>query len=183
VVLCAALIVLAVALILLPQPFSLALTSAFEWLGIRRDVGSAAHAAESQLVRPAPVAPSKAPEPELQPEIADTTQTTIAALTVQPALPEGVAPAAPSEPAGLTPAEVARVEEPQLARVRVIVQPPAKVWLDDQPAGDAAPELELSAPAGDHVIGVGDEHGQVQRRDVQLSADKPNEVRFELAQP
>lgn len=183
VVLCAALIVLAVAIILLPQPFSLALAPALERLGIRRDVSSAAHSAESQLVRPAPVTPTKAPEPELQPELADPPETTVAALTVQPASPEGLAAHASSEPAEVAAPEADRAEEPQLTRVRVIVQPPAKVWLDDQPAGDAAPELELSAPAGDHVIGVGDEHGQVQRRNVQLSADKPNLVRFELAQP
>jgi serine/threonine protein kinase len=163
------------------------LAPVLERLGLRRDFAVSARAAANQLVRPAPVAPSTAKDDGASENgaghdgSAATTETTFDALTVPPALPDGVElnaedtvrrnPQPPVQPA---------TKSSRLARVRVHVQPPAKVWLDDQPSGDAKPELELSVPAGEHVIGVGDEHGQVQRRNVELNTDKLNVVRFEL---
>jgi len=169
---------------LFPQSVELVpqLTAVLERLGVRDDFAASARAAASQLVRPAPVAPSPALGGEDSASASASangagragsvdTETTFDALTVPPALPDGVN------------AEPAKRDEPPpaaKARLRVHVRPSAKVWLDDQPSGDAQPDLELSVPPGEHVIGVGDEHGQVQRRNVQLSADKVNVVRFEL---
>ena len=187
---------LAAYLAFFPQSLQLALM--IERLGVSSDLAASARAAASQFVRPAPTAPSRAHEVAPQENSAGqhspagTTETTFEALTVPPAVPDGVEPSAPSQPAAtpLAPArpESASVERAAppptkanpLARVRVFARPAAKVWLDDQPSGDADPEIELSVPPGAHVIGVGDEHGQVQRRNVQLSAESENVVRFEL---
>jgi hypothetical protein len=161
-----------------------------ERLGLSSDVAVSAHAAANQLVRPAPVAPSTAKDDGAsdngagQHGSAATTETTFDALTVPPALPDGIEikdtvrrdPPVKHDQPPVQPA----TKPSRLARVRIHAQPPAKVWLDDQPSGDAKPELELSVPAGAHVIGVGDEHGQVQRRNVELTTDKLNVVRFEL---
>lgn len=147
-----------------------------ERLGLDRQLAESARLAASQLVRPAQPAPPVVPEPTGvagQMGAGETPPATFEALAVPPS-GDAAAPARQLEKA--TPAST----KAQLARVRVLVQPPAKVWLDDQLSGAAAPELELSVPAGAHVIGVGDEHGQVQRRNVHVSADKPNVVRFEL---
>jgi hypothetical protein len=171
------------------------LVPTLERLGISHDFAESARAAASQLVRPAPVTPAAAPDSKSssaagQQAVDDSTETTFEALSVPPALPDGVAPKEPTKPtaaaAGSTSAKSAQPtpaasKQPHgLARVRVHVKPAAKVWVDDLPSGDATPELELSISVGSHVIGVGDEHGQVQRRSVELSAEKLNVVRFEL---
>jgi serine/threonine protein kinase len=192
--LCALLLAVVTCLAFFPQSLQQVpqLVPVLERLGFRSDLGVSARAAANQLVRPAPVAPSTAKDDGAtgngagQHGSAATTETTFDALTVPPALPDGVElnvdqgtvrrdPAKHDQP----PAQPA-LKASTLARVRVHVQPPAKVWLDDQPSGDAKPELELNIPAGAHVIGVGDEHGQVQRRNVELTTDKLNVVRFEL---
>ena len=198
--LCALLLAFVTCLAFFPQSLQVVpqLGAVLERLGISREFAASASAAASQLVRPAPVVPSSpATDPAASAKgagglgSAEMTETTFDALTVPPSLPDGVAPSKPREPAAAPAAraESAKRDQPPaqpittastLARVRVYAQPPAKVWLDDQPSGDATPELELSVPAGAHVLGVGDEHGQVQRRNVELATDKLNVVRFEL---
>jgi len=186
--LCALLLAVVTCLAFFPQSLQHVpqLAPVLERFGLSNDFAVAAN----QLVRPAPVAPSTAKDHGASGNGAgqpgsDATETTFDALTVPPALPNGVEPTA--EPTvrrdaakhEQSPAQpVAKASA--LARVRVHAQPPAKVWLDDQPSGDAKPELELSIPPGAHVIGVGDEHGQVQRRNVEVTTDKLNVVRFEL---
>ncbi|HTU58479.1 MAG TPA: hypothetical protein VMF89_08595, partial [Polyangiales bacterium] len=192
--LCAVMLVFVTCLAFFPESLQYVpqLGPMLERLGINRDFAASASAAANQLVRPAPVTRSIATADAAKANGAAgqhgsdaMTETTFDALTVPPALPDGVAPGAPRKAAVESPPRFDSTKRDQpaarastLARVRVHVQPAAKVWLDDQPSGDAKPELELSVPAGAHVIGVGDEHGQVQRRNVELSTDKLNVVRF-----
>jgi eukaryotic-like serine/threonine-protein kinase len=132
---------------------------------------------QPQLVRPAPApAPSSeraeaAPSPELDEPVAED-ELMPHALADATELPSGT-----DEP---EPANAAAASE---ARVRVRVLPGGKVWLDEQPTGDATPELELTVTPGNHVIAAGDERGPLQRRNVQISAEKLNIVRFELERP
>lgn len=123
-----------------------------------------------------------------------------AAVPMLQELPSGAAaPKAPASPSGAAAPSVRAQPQPApanratlnasstagqdaVARVRVRVLPAGKVWLDEQPYGDAAPELELSAPPGEHVIAVGNEQGPVQRRTIHLAAEKLNILRFELPQ-
>ncbi|HET8939503.1 MAG TPA: protein kinase [Polyangiales bacterium] len=184
-----------------PQVLQLAPTlwSKREPLGI----AAPALAASDQFVRPAPMVASDvnaAVDPETpaalgaaatgSAEAASTsphaTRAGVDAGTVAPQdLPSGAA--APSvraqQPASATRAEPTPANTAgaaAVARVRVRVLPAGKVWLDEQPYGHATPNLDLSVQPGEHVIAAGNEQGPVQRRTVQLAAEKLNVVRFEL---
>ena len=164
----------------------------------------AALAASDQFVRPAPMVASAvnaAVDPETPAALGvAATRAGEAASTspnaTRPGVDAGMAAPQQELPSGAAAPSVRaqqpaapRSSEPRaansagaeaVARVRVRVLPAGKVWLDEQPRGDAAPDLELSVPPGEHVIAAGNEQGPVQRRTVQLAAEKLNVVRFEL---